>query len=386
LTILKGTPLPGGSDVKAQLRQLAASAVDDVRAWAEQICLVPAPSYQEAARAQFVAGAFQGIGWSPDVDNMGNVVLRRRGNGRAKSLMLAAHTDTVFPSGTEISVRHDDGRLIGPGIGDNSLGVASLLGLIKMLDQAGIETPGDLLFVANVGEEGLGNLRGIRAMVDRFQAELGAVIAVEGHNLGRVTHAGVGSKRIRVTVAGPGGHSWGAFGQPSAIHELGNIVSEISRLDVPADPKTTFNVGMIEGGVSVNTIAPLASAVIDMRSVDPVALDRLAERVEGIISSAQTEEIRTTIEVLGERPAGRTDPSSRIVRVASDILLELGFEPELNASSTDANIPISRGIPAICIGLTQGSGAHRVDESIEIAPIEKGLLQLGLLAAAFPVG
>ncbi len=376
----------GGSDRGAHLRRLAAASVGPVCDWAEKICLVPSPSYEERERAEIVAGLFKQSGLAPEIDEMGNVFARRVGTGAAKSLMLAAHTDTVFPRNTEITVRRTDGEMIGPGIGDNSLGVAGMLGLVSILDQAGIETPGDILFVANVGEEGLGNLRGIRAMVDRFEDELGGVIAIEGHNVGRITHMAVGSKRIRVTVDGPGGHSWGAFGQPSAIHELAKIVTQISQLQVPSDPKTTFNVGLIEGGVSVNTIAPRASAVIDMRSVDPDSLDRLADQVERIISSRNGDPIRTQIEVLGERPAGQTDASAKIVVTAIQILKEIGLEPELNASSTDANIPISRGIPAICVGLTYGTGAHRVEESIEIAPIEMGMLQLALIASAFPVG
>jgi tripeptide aminopeptidase len=376
----------GGSDRKAHLRRLAASSVDEVCDWAEKICLVPAPSYEERERAEFVAKAFEQVGLSAEVDDMANVITRRKGSGRAKSLMLAAHTDTVFPRGTEITVQRSNGTMTGPGIGDNCLGVAGLLGLAKILDAAAVETPGDLLLIANVGEEGLGNLRGIRAMVDRFESELGGVVAVEGHNVGRITHAAVGSKRIRATVFGPGGHSWGAFGQPSAIHVLGNIITEISQLEVPGDPKTTFNVGLIEGGVSVNTIAPRASAVIDMRSVSPDSLSRLAHQVESIIQKHSGADIRTEIELLGERPAGSTDPSTKIVRTTIDILRELGLEPELNASSTDANIAISRGIPAICVGLTQGAGAHRVEETIEIGPIEQGMAQLALLAAAFPVG
>ena len=376
----------GGNDRNARLQQLAAASVGSVCDWAEKICLIPAPSYEERERAEFVAAAFDLVGLTAEIDDMGNVITRRKGTGTAKSLMFAAHTDTVFPRGTEIKVTRTDTEMFGPAIGDNSLGVAGLLGLVGVLDEAGIETPGDLLLIANVGEEGLGNLRGIREMVDRFEGELGAVIAVEGHNVGRVTHAAVGSKRIRATVYGPGGHSWGAFGQPSAIHELGKIIAKISALKVPDDPKTTFNVGIIEGGVSVNTIAPKASAIIDMRSVDPASLDRLASQVEEIISSTKGDQIRTEIEVLGERPAGRVDPSTKLVRVAGDILRELGLEPELNASSTDANIAISRGIPAICVGLTQGGGAHRIEESIEIAPIKQGIAQLAMLAAAFPVG
>jgi tripeptide aminopeptidase len=375
----------GEHDQKTRLRELAASSLDAISDLTEQVCLIPAPSYAERQRAEFVAKQFDARGLRAEIDEIGNVIARRKGTGSARSLLLAAHTDTVFPIDTEITVRRENGQMIGPAIGDNSLAVATLIELASILDEAQVKTPGDLLLVANVGEEGLGNLRGIRAICDRFGDELGGVIAIEGHNVGRVTHGAVGSKRIRVTVCGPGGHSWGAFGQPSAIHELGLIIADISKLNVPEDPKTTFNVGLIEGGVSVNTIAPRASAVIDMRSVDPAALNRVSSEVVQIVGRRQSDQISTQIEVLGERPAGWIDASARIVQTASSILRELGIEPVLNASSTDANIPISRGIPAICIGLTHGSGAHRVEESIEIAPIEQGVLQLALLVSAFPV-
>jgi acetylornithine deacetylase/succinyl-diaminopimelate desuccinylase-like protein len=370
----------------AALRRLADEAVPAVADLAEQICLIPAPSYEETERAHFVAAELERRGLETDIDEVGNVYARRTGRGEQPSLMLAAHTDTVFPRETPLTVTRRDGELVGPSIGDNSLGVAAMLELLSLLDRARIETPGDLLFVANVGEEGLGNLRGIRAAVDRYAGELGGVIAIEGHNLGRVTHMGVGSKRIRAIVHGPGGHSWGAYGEPSAIHELCAAVAEMLRISVPSDPKTTFNVGIIEGGVSVNTIAPRASAVIDMRSVDPEALARLASEVERIVLGRATALIRTEIEVLGERPAGRVSPSAPIVQAAADILTRLGIEPTLNASSTDANIPIARGIPAICVGVTRGSGTHRVEESIQLQPIGLGMLQLALLASEFPVG
>ncbi|HVX30088.1 MAG TPA: M20/M25/M40 family metallo-hydrolase [Nitrolancea sp.] len=372
-------------DQLATLRKLAAAALPAICDLTEAVCLIPAPSYHEERRAHFVAEQLRARGLTAEIDEIGNVVARRTGRGTAKTLLLAAHTDTVFPLETELRVRREPGRMIGPAIGDNSLAVASLIELATLLDEARIETPGDLLLVANVGEEGLGNLRGIRAVCDQYGDELGGVIALEGHNVGRVTHGAVGSKRIRVTVEGPGGHSWGAFGQPSAIHELGLIIGEIARIRVPDDPKTTFNVGVIEGGVSVNTIAPRATAVIDMRSIDPDALATLSHQVESIITRRRSEQISTSIEVLGERPAGWTAQTATIVQTASAILRRLGIEPILNASSTDANIPISRGIPAICIGLTRGSGAHRVDEMIEVAPIEQGILQLALLVAAFPV-
>ncbi|MEX2425281.1 MAG: M20/M25/M40 family metallo-hydrolase [Thermomicrobiaceae bacterium] len=357
---------------------------DQMADYAEQICLVPAPPYMESERASFVAGLFRDIGYEPTIDDIGNVIIRRPGSGDEKAIMLVGHTDTVFPEGTKITVQRGDGTMTGPGIGDNSLGAAALLGIAKALDELELTTAGDLLLVANVGEEGLGNLRGVRAAVDTFESELGAVIAVEGHSLGRVTSGAVGSKRIKVTVTGPGGHSWGAFGQPSAIHALGHIIHDIDSLVVPSDPKTAYNVGVIEGGVSVNTIAPTASAIIDMRSVDIESLDTLASSVERIIKAQDHDQISTEIEVLGERPAGQTPDDSPIVQTGLSILRELGMDPYTDASSTDANVPISRGIPSMCVGVTTGEGAHRMEETIEVEPIAKGIAQLLKLVMSYP--
>lgn len=357
---------------------------DQIADDAEKICLVPAPPFKERQRAEFVAGLFRDLGYEPEFDDVDNVIVRRKGAGDEKSIMLLGHTDTVFPEGTEITVKRNNGSMTGAAIGDNSLGVAALLGVARALDEMDVQTAGDLLLVANVGEEGLGNLRGARAAVDQFESELGAVIAVEGHSLGRVTSGAVGSKRIKVTVTGPGGHSWGAFGQPSAIHVLGHIIHEIDSLSVPEDPKTTYNVGVIEGGVSVNTIAPNASAVIDMRSIDVDSLDSLAEQVETIVKSKNEGDISTEIDVLGERPAGRTPDEAPIVQTGLQILRDLEMEPYTDASSTDANVPISRGIPSVCVGITRGEGAHRMEETIEIEPIASGMAQLIKMVMAYP--
>ncbi|GBD16634.1 Succinyl-diaminopimelate desuccinylase [bacterium HR26] len=351
-----------------------------------RICAIPAPTFHEAERSRFVAEQFRQRGLAVELDDLDNVVARRPGEGHAPALLLAAHLDTVFPPDTPIAVEQGEGWLQGPGIGDNSLGLAALLTLADLLQAAGVQTPGDLLLAANVGEEGLGNLRGIRALIERHGPELGAVIAVEGHNLGRVTHIAVGSRRLRLTVTGPGGHSWGAFGQPSAIHVLASIIAELTRLPVPKEPKTTYNVGLIEGGVSVNTIAPSASAVIDLRSVDPAELARLSQSLAGIVERHRVEGVEITEEVLGERPAGQTPVEAPLVQAAAQVLRELGLEPVLDASSTDANIPISRGIPAVCIGLTRGRGSHTLHERIEIEPIRLGLAQLVRLVQRFPVG
>lgn len=376
--------MSGTDDSNGRYAERASALKDRVAELAESICLVPAPPFKEERRAEHVASLFRDLGYDPGIDSIGNVVVRRPGRGEAPSIMLVGHTDTVFPEGTPISVTRGDGTLTGPGIGDNSLGVAALLGLAQALDELGERTAGDLLLVANVGEEGLGNLRGARAAVDAFESELGAVIAVEGHSLGRVTNGAVGSKRIKVIVRGPGGHSWGAFGQPSAIHALGHIIHEIDSIRIDEEPKTTYNVGVINGGVSVNTIAPEATAVIDMRSTDVSALDHLAGRVDAIIRKQDNDQITTEIEVLGERPAGSTPGSAPIVQAAVQILRDLGLDPYTDASSTDANVPISRGIPAVCVGVTRGEGSHRMEETIQVEPISIGLTQLLKLVMSYP--
>lgn len=337
---------------------------------------IAAPTGEETARSRFVAGWLRGRGfgdiWS---DDLGDLVVRVPGPTVGAPVLIAAHLDTVFRAGTDLTVTRTGDRLRGPGIGDNSLGIAALLLLPTMLQRFGTRPQVDLLLGLTVGEEGLGNLRGMRAVCAAFPG-IGAAIALEGHNLGRVTHMAVGSQRLRIVVTGPGGHSWGAFGQPSAIHALARIVAELDSLPLTESPKTTLNVGLIEGGVSVNTIAPTASCVVDLRSTDEAALARLAGRVDRVIQDAARGGIATERIVLGERPAGTVSRQSRIVQVATGVLGSLGIEAVCDASSTDANIPISLRIPAICLGITDGGNAHREDEYIEIEPIVVGTAQL----------
>lgn len=366
-------------DVYERLRNRARERVDDASTLAQQLCEIPSPSGDEGEKAAFVADLLRKRGYSPTVDEINNVYVRR-GDGGGGAVMLVAHIDTVFPSGTPLNAHREGDRLFGPAIGDNSLGVAAMLTVLDILDQEEVRTDTDLILVANVGEEGLGNLRGVRAAVDRFEDDLAAVIAVEGHNLGRLTNAGVGSVRLRVTVTGPGGHSWGAFGTPSAIHELGKAVSKIAAIDAPEDPRTTYNVGMIDGGTSVNTIAASASAVIDIRSVDPKSLATMHERIRGILESVQSDQISVDIEILGERPAGSISTSHPLVSLSKDVLAWLDLRVDFDAASTDANIPLSRGIPALCIGITTGGRGHTVEEYVDVAPIANGLAQLARLA------
>ncbi|HLI87569.1 MAG TPA: M20/M25/M40 family metallo-hydrolase [Ktedonobacteraceae bacterium] len=359
----------------SQLQAAARGYTERVVELAQSICLIPAPTGSERQRAEFVAALWQERGYTPEIDAIGNVYVRRGKRENVPLLMLLAHTDTVFPASVPITVRREGDILRGPGIGDNSLSVAAMISVLELFDALEVETDGDIIAVANVGEEGLGNLRGARAAVERYRHELGAVIALDG-SLGQIVHSAVGSRRWRVTVRGPGGHSFGSFGMPSAIHGLGKIIAAIAALEVPREPKTTYNVGVIEGGTSINTIAPHASALLDMRSTDIAALDRLCEQVRTIIAHSAGEGLSTEIEVLGERPAGQQSQSEPLVQLAARILKSLGVEPRYAAASTDANIPISLHIPALCVGITQVKQTHTISEWIAIPPIGTGLAQI----------
>lgn len=358
-----------------RIRTLAREHVEEIAELAQRICAVPAPTGNEQQRATFVANLFNERGYHCESDEVGNVYARRGKRGTGPYLMLLAHLDTVFPQETPLNVRREGDVLYGPGIGDNSLSIAAMLTLLKILDQMQRETPVDIIAVANVGEEGLGNLRGARAAVERYKAALGAVIAIDG-NLGYIVNEAVGSLRWRITVHGPGGHSYGSFGKPSAIHGLARIIAAIADVQVPKEPRTTYNVGLIEGGTSVNTIAASASALLDLRSTDVGELERLAEQIRTIIETAAGEGLRSEITVLGERPAGKISQDAPLVQLAVEALKWVGREPHLIASSTDVNVPLSLNIPAVCVGVSQGKLAHTVEEWVPVAPIADGIAQL----------
>lgn len=358
-----------------RIRAACARRIESLVGLAADICRIPAPTGAERQRAEFVASLFRDRGYDIEMDAVGNVYARRPGLRPEPVLMLLAHIDTVFPSGTPIDVRRVDTVLYGPGIGDNAVNVAAMLSAFDVLDDLGYQTAVDIVAVADVGEEGLGNLRGARAAVERFRRHLGAVIVLDGRQ-GRITNAAVGSLRWRVTLRGPGGHSFAAFGTPSAIHGLGRVIAAITELDVPSEPKTTYNVGIIEGGVSVNTIAPEASAIIDMRSTSEPELRKLAARIADIIARVPGSGLVAEVEELGERPAGARDRTDPLVRLAAETLAWLGYAPEFHAASTDANVPMSLGIPTVCVGVAHGDRMHTVEEYIEIPRVEDGLAQV----------
>jgi acetylornithine deacetylase/succinyl-diaminopimelate desuccinylase-like protein len=353
-----------------------------------QIQQIPAPTGREGERARWVAAWLRRCGYAEvELDDLDNVYACRRGERRQPALLVSAHTDTVFPAATDLSVRQVEAqrRVYGPGLGDNSTGVAALLVLAAQL-QAGPPLPVDIWLVANTGEEGNGNLRGIRGAVDRLQPQLGAAIVIEGMGLQRIVSRALGSRRYRIGVNAPGGHSWSDFGAASAVHVLVNLAAELTRLRLPAAPRTTFNVGVISGGTSVNTIAQTAELELDLRSEEPAALAGLVEQVQQIVHRFQTPRWRqagviVNAELIGDRPAGSIADDHPLVLAAVESLVAVGVQPQLanRISSTDANVPLSRGIPSVCIGVTDGGNAHRLDEWITPDLLPKGMQHLSRL-------
>jgi tripeptide aminopeptidase len=358
--------------------RLAESYLEPIIELTTRLTEVPAPTNDEGDRAVALRRELEALGYADvHVDELHDVTARIKGRDSSKCLLIAAHIDTVFPRDTNLAVRREDDTLHAPAVGDNTVAVASVSLLRRAFEDLGV-TPGiDVVITGNVGEEGLGDLRGMRAVVDSLPDIAGA-IAVEGHLLGRITHRAVGSRRLKVTVTGPGGHSWGKAGEPSAIHHLARIIARLDDIPLQDNPKTSFNAGLFNGGISVNTIAPEAVAILDMRSTSAEALADLVAEVERGIAMPSPDGIDVTVEVVGDRPAGENPRHVGLAPIADGVLRELGFDVHYDASSTDANVPISRGIPAVCIGLTTGGNAHRTDEFIRISPLVKGFAQLVL--------
>lgn len=337
---------------------------------------VSAPSNDEMDRARVVEKELQTLGYEDvQMDEIGNVTARIAGKDRSKCLLIAAHTDTVFPRDVDLTVTRKESTLHGPGIGDNTVAVATVAMLKRAFEQLGEQPAIDIVITGNVGEEGLGDLRGMKAVVIGLPDIAGA-IAVEGHALGSVTYEAVGSRRYRVKVTGKGGHSWGQAGTPSAIHHLAHLIADMDDIQLFSTPKTSFNAGIVSGGISVNTIAPEAIAVLDMRSTSSESLENLVQQVDAILASPTPEGVGVEVEVVGDRPAGTQPADAPLVKIADGVLTELGLNIRHEPSSTDANVPIAQGIPAVCIGVTTGSFAHREDEFINIAPIPTGFAHL----------
>ena len=361
--------------------QLAQLAID--------VQQIAAPTGDELERAKWTADQLRSMVLSDvELDDLYNVYARRPGKDPdAPALVVSAHTDTVFPARTDLRVRIDEQtrRIYGPGIGDNSAGVASLLALADLLSKLP-DPPGDIWLLANSGEEGLGDLRGMRAAFERLHDRIGASIVIEGMGLGRVVHRALGSRRYRIKANAPGGHSWSDFGTASAIHALVLLAAEIAQIKVPSKPRTTFNIGRIAGGTSINTIAQEASLELDLRSEEGDALRKLIEDVHAVVRGFQSHRwqnwgVQIEMETIGDRPSGAIATNHPLVTAAGHALALAGLttQPDLRISSTDANIPLSLGIPAVCVGVTQGGSAHRLEEWIDPGPLPHGVQHLLLL-------
>ncbi len=335
---------------------------------------IPAPTGEETARAAFVKERFAAEGLAVETDAVGNVYARLPGASSARPVVVSAHLDTVFPANTPLAVQRDAHRIAGPGIGDNSVAVAALLGLVWLLRVENRRLPTDLWLVANVGEEGLGNLKGMKSIVARFGAQARAYIVLEGLGLGWVYPRALGVRRYALTVRTAGGHAWANAGSPSAIHTLAALITRLEAQQRPRE--TSFNVGTFHGGVSINTIAPEARAEIDLRAVHADALEALAQRLEAEAHRARQPGVEITWEHIGDRPTGSLPLSHPLVQAALTALRRRGLSGRTAVASTDANIPLSRGYPAICLGLTTGGGAHTLKEFIHTRPLSTGLAVL----------
>lgn len=381
--------------IKMALDHLKATEAQTIKDQIE-VCEIPAPTFHEERRAAWFKDRFIKLGLkNVRIDKVGNVLGERPGKGNGPVLVLAAHLDTVFPIETDVKTKREASIIKAPGIGDDCRGLAVILAVARALNEAKIETDGTIIFVANVGEEGLGDLRGVRHLFnEELKGRATHFISVDGVGMD-VTNTAVGVVRYRATFTGPGGHSYGAFGLPSPIHAMGRAIEKISRFEVPNQPKTTFNVGKIEGGTSVNSIAHTAWMEVDMRSVSAEELGKLEARFKQAVQAAIDEEnqarpnqspIAVDLKIVSQRPAGVQPVDSPIVQSALAAGTALGVKPRLTSGSTDSNIPISLKIPAITIdGGGEGRGAHSLDEYFDTTDSHLGT-QWALLIALAIVG
>jgi len=364
-----------------------------------RICSIPASPFGEQARAEYLSRKFSDLGLTDvEIDEEGNCLGLLKGSSQTPLLVVSAHLDTVFSKDTDFTVTHRDDRLFAPGIADDGCGLAALIALVQAIQTEQIPIEGSILFVGTVGEEGEGNLRGVRYLFTkgRWATQIEAFLSFDGPGLDRITNRALGSHRYRVEISGPGGHSWGDFGLPNPVHAIGRAVSRLAAYPAPKEPRTTFNVGRIEGGTSVNSIPSHASMEVDLRSAAERELQRLdaffrrtmreAVDEENAIRRAGDPPLKLNVDLIGERPTGETRADSPVVEVALEATRALGVTPRLDQSSTDSNLPISLGIPAITLGAGGSSGAsHSLDEWYD--PRERDLgLKRGLLVVLGIVG
>ena len=341
---------------------------------------IPAPPFKEERRAKAYLEMLKEHGLGDiEMDQEGNVMGVRKGTGGAPMLAVLAHLDTVFPEGTDVKVKREGTRLMAPGIGDDSRGLALMLAVIRAMNAGKLTSAGDILFVGNVGEEGEGDLRGVKFLLQRgkHKDRIKRFLAIDGGEQRAITRGGVGSKRYRVTFKGPGGHSYGAFGLVNPAYAMATAMARFSDLQVPSSPKTTFNVGVVSGGTSVNSIPSEVSMDVDMRSESCAEMKKVDDTFLAILKSSVADEnrarstreggIQVDPKVIGERPCGETSLDAPILKTTAAVVQAFGLKPAYSVSSTDSNIPMSMGIPALTIGRGgQGGRSHSPDEWTDV--------------------
>ena len=379
--------LPDFPQVRIALDWFAAnrSWIDDEQA---RLTEIPAPTFQEAERAAAVKVLFSAVGLEVTTDKIGNVSGLLRGSTEKELVILSAHLDTVFPADTDVKVHREKKRMTAPGISDNGAGLAALVAVARAIHEARIQPQRGILFVANVGEEGEGNLRGMRAVVDAYRDRLKAVIVLDGSSVDHVTTKALASRRVEVVITGPGGHSWSDFGIPNPINALVRGSVRFISTRVPSAPRTTFNLGQIEGGTSVNSVPHEARLKVDLRSEKEDELTRLETALRECVSAGVRDEMDSSrdrskgklewkLASLGERPGGElaaTSPLLAALRAADEFVKN---QSRIERASTDANIPLSLGIDAIAIGAGgSGGGAHSLQEWYEPEGREIGLQRI----------
>jgi tripeptide aminopeptidase len=354
---------------------------------------IPAPEFNEGQRAEFVKKLLESTGMKARIDKTGNVIAERPGSDSKSVILLAAHLDTVFPGSTDVKVKRDGNRLNAPGIADNGAGLAALVGLARALSESRIRTTKTIVLAADVGEEGEGNLRGIRALVENYAQRLAAVIAIDGASMEHITTQGIASQRVEVEVTGPGGHSWSDFGAPNPITALSRAIVKFSSVPISENPRSSYNFGVIDGGTSVNSIPASASVKVDLRSeqesqvrVMESALKEAVQsgvREENAVARSNSDPVKATLRSLGVRPSGKLPDNSPLLDTIRSVDTFLGSRSRLESSSTDANIPLSLGIPAVSIGGGgKGGGSHTSAEWYDATGREAGLKRLFLIAIA----
>lgn len=358
-----------------------------------RITEIPAPPFQESVRAVYMKKLFAAAGLHVETDETGNVIGEFPGSS-PDIVMLTAHMDTVFPAGTDVHVKREGGRLLAPGISDNGTGLAALVALSNAFREAKIKTNKSIFFVADVGEEGEGNLRGMRALADAYKKRLKYVVALDGSATEYVTTAALASRRVEITITGPGGHSWSDFGVPNPIHALGRGIARFVIVKIPDSPRTSFNIGEISGGTSVNSIPSSAHMKVDLRSESETELAALEGLLRDAVKGGVDEEMAAArergmaggsnvlnlkINVLGIRPAGELPENSPLLASLLAADAQLGNRSRRERSSTDANIPLSLGIPAISLGAGgRSGGAHTLEEWYDPAGRQLGLQRVAL--------